>query len=114
MKAKEKYADQSFEHKDIAHGGMAYVEYEGAGDMKPEAVKDLIKDKLGVTVLHVYQKRKEDQGKGVAQLDNIWVEDFLSKLDDDNKLGDLTFKAADGKWYIIVVYIYIHYLLIYN
>ena len=97
MKAKEKYADQSFEHKDIAHGGMAYVEYEGAGDMKPEAVKDLIKDKLGVTVVHVYQKRKEDQGKGVAQLDNIWVEDFLSKLDDDNKLGDLTFKAADGK-----------------
>ncbi|KAI9499283.1 hypothetical protein BDB00DRAFT_866768 [Zychaea mexicana] len=92
MKSKEKYADQSFKH-DNAHNGLAFVEYEGAGDMRVEAIKDLLSP-LGVTVVHVYQKK--GHGKGVVQLEGLWVEEFLAKLD-DNKLGELTFEAADDE-----------------
>ncbi|KAI9278599.1 hypothetical protein BDA99DRAFT_567293 [Phascolomyces articulosus] len=98
MKAKEKYADQTFEHSDIVSSATAYLEYEGAGDMRVEAIKDLIKEKLGVTVVHVYRKKeKEKRGNGVVQLNGIYVEDFLAKLSDDNKLEELTFKAADDE-----------------
>ncbi|KAI8142031.1 hypothetical protein BJV82DRAFT_616905 [Fennellomyces sp. T-0311] len=93
MKAKEKYAGNSDFKPDGPLKVSSFLEFQGADEMKPEQIKDLVKP-IG-SVVHVYQPRKQ-KGSGVIEVEGIWPEEFLAKLV-DNKLENLTFKVADDE-----------------
>ncbi|KAI8329939.1 hypothetical protein BC941DRAFT_189480 [Chlamydoabsidia padenii] len=93
MKSKEKYDGAFFTTLGPERRMRHFVEFSGADGLGPSGTKELF-DNHKVKVGR-FEFMKGQKGVGVVQLyDDMTADQFLATLEDNNKLGPLTFRLA--------------------